>query len=64
MTTPKTKRLKITQIKSGIGYARRTKDTLRALGIRRMHQTVVKPDNPAVRGMIMRIQHLVKVEEG
>lgn len=59
----KTKKLKITQIKSGIGYARRTKDTLRALGIRRMHQTVVKPDNPAVRGMIVRVRHLVKVEE-
>lgn len=58
-----TKKLKITQIKSGIGYARRTKDTLRALGIRRMHQTVVKPDNPAVRGMIVRVRHLVKVEE-
>ncbi len=58
-----TKQLKITQIKSGIGYARRTKDTLRALGIRRMHQTVVKPDNPAVRGMIVRVRHLVKVEE-
>lgn len=59
----KAKKLKITQIKSGIGYARRTKDTLRALGIRRMHQTVVKPDNPAVRGMIVRVRHLVKVEE-
>lgn len=59
----KTKKLKITQIKSGIGYARRTKDTLRALGIRRLHQTVVKPDNPAVRGMIVRVRHLVKVEE-
>jgi len=58
-----TMQLKITQIKSGIGYARRTKDTLRALGIRRMHQTVVKPDNPAVRGMIVRVRHLVKVEE-
>lgn len=59
----KVKNLKITQIKSGIGYARRTKDTLRALGIRRMHQTVVKPDNPAIRGMIMRVRHLVDVEE-
>ncbi len=59
----KVKNLKITQIKSGIGYTRRTKDTLRALGIRRMHQTVVKPDNPAIRGMIMRVRHLVEVEE-
>lgn len=57
------KNLKITQIKSGIGYARRTKETLKALGIRRMHQTVVKADNPAIRGMITRVRHLVKVEE-
>ena len=54
--------LKITQIKSGIGYPQRAKDTLRALGIHRMHQTVVKPDNPAIRGMINRIRHLVRVE--
>ena len=59
----KAPRVKITQIKSGIGYAQRTKDTLRALGIRRMHQTVEQPDNPAIRGMIARTRHLVKVEE-
>ncbi len=57
------KKLKVTQIKSGIGYARRTKDTLRALGIHRMHQSVVKVDNPAIRGMLVRVRHLVKVEE-
>ncbi|UCD37772.1 MAG: 50S ribosomal protein L30 [Fidelibacterota bacterium] len=56
------KRLKITQVKSGIGYAQRTKDTLRALGIHRMHQTVLKPDNSAIRGMITRVRHLVVVE--
>ncbi len=59
----KVKQLKITQIKSGIGYAQRTKDTLRALGIRRMHQTVEKPDNQAIRGMIARVRHLVRVDE-
>ena len=59
----KAPRVRITQIKSGIGYAQRTKDTLRALGIRRMHQTVEKPDNPAIRGLIARLHHLVKVEE-
>lgn len=57
------KMLKITQIKSGIGYRVRTKRTLEALGIKRMHQTVVQPDNPAVRGMIDSIIHLLKVEE-
>ena len=59
----KTKSLKVTQIKSSIGHTRRAKDTLKALGIHRMHQTVVKPDNPAMRGMIARIRHLVEVEE-
>lgn len=63
MSTAKKKKLKITQIKSGIGYPRRTKDTLKALGITRMHQTVEKPDNPAVRGMIRRVRHLVEVEQ-
>jgi len=58
------KTLQITQIKSGIGYPKRTKATLRALGIRRMQQTVVKPDNPAIRGMVTRVRHLVKVVEG
>ncbi len=55
--------LKITQTKSGIGYRQRTKDTLIALGIRRMHQTVEHKDNPAIRGMINHVRHLVKVEE-
>jgi len=56
------KTLKITQIKSGIGYRQRTKDTLRALGFHRMHQTVEQPDNPAIRGMIKHVRHLVKVD--
>lgn len=55
--------LKITQVKSGIGYPRWAKATLKALGIRRMQQTVQQPDNPAIRGMVFRIRHLVKVEE-
>ncbi len=58
----KAKNLKITQVKSGIGYPRWAKATLRALGLRRMHQTVIQPDNPAIRGMVTRIQHLVKAE--
>ena len=59
----KAPQIRITQVKSGIGYAQRTKDTLRALGIRRLHQTVVKPDNAAIRGMITRLRHLVIVEK-
>jgi len=61
--TRKEKKIRITQIKSGIGYPQRTKDTLRALGIRRMNHTVVKSDHPAIRGMITRVRHLVRVEE-
>lgn len=59
----KEKLLKITQVKSAIGYRKRAKLTLEALGLRRMHQTVIKPDNPAIRGMIRAVSHLVKVEE-
>ena len=57
------KELKITQKKSAIGYRKRTKATLVALGITKMNQTVTQPDNPAIRGMIRSIQHLLKVEE-
>lgn len=53
-------RLAITQVKSGIGAPRPIRRTLDALGLR--HQrTVVKPDNPAIRGMVFRVRHLVEV---
>ena len=55
--------LSITLIKSPIGQKQRQKDTVRALGLRKMHQTVVRPDNPQMRGMVFTIQHLVRVEE-
>ena len=55
--------LRITQIKSGIGYKYKAKATLRALGLRKMHQTVEKVDNPQIRGMINAINYLLKVEE-
>ena len=55
--------LRITQIKSGIGYKHKAKATLRALGLRKMHQTVEKVDNPQIRGMINVIDYLLKVEE-
>ncbi len=54
--------LRVKLVKSGIGYSQRQKDTLRALGLRRMHQTVEQEDNPAIRGMIAKVAHLVKVE--
>jgi len=53
----------ITMIKSGIGYSRDQKDTLRSLGLKRMHQSTIKQDTPAIRGMIIKVRHLVKVEE-
>ncbi len=55
--------LKITLVKSGIGYSQRQKDTLRALGLRRLHQTVEKADNPATRGMLVKVAHLIRIEE-
>ncbi|HEB65259.1 MAG TPA: 50S ribosomal protein L30 [Chloroflexi bacterium] len=56
--------LRITLVKSPIGYSKRQKGTVRALGLRRMHQTVVQEDTPVIRGMIAKVTHLVKVEEG
>jgi large subunit ribosomal protein L30 len=62
-TTSTSPRLKITLVKSTIGQKQNQKDTARALGLRKMHQTVIRPDNPQMRGMVFTIQHLVKVEE-
>jgi len=59
----KGKALRITLTKSPIGYSERQKRTVRALGLRRLRQTVEHNDSPAVRGMITKIQHLVQVEE-
>lgn len=54
-------KLKVRQVKSGLGAPSKVRRTLQALGLR--HQrSVIKPDNPAVRGMIFRVKHLVEVE--
>ena len=58
-----TKKLKITQIRSLSGHIQKQRETIRALGIKRLHQTVEKADIPAIRGMIEKVNHLVKVEE-
>ncbi len=55
--------LRITWVKSAIGYAKNQKDTVRALGLRRMHHTVEQQDVPSIRGMIHKVEHLVSVEE-
>ena len=55
--------LKITLVKSPIGAVPKHKATVEALGLKKLHQTVVKPDKEAVRGRIWHVKHLVKVEE-
>ena len=59
----KMKILRITQVKSGIGYKPKAKATLRALGLRRMHHFVEQADSPQIRGMVNLIPYLIKVEE-
>jgi large subunit ribosomal protein L30 len=55
-------KLKVRQVKSGLGAPRKIRLTLEALGLK--HQrSVIKPDNPAVRGMIFKVKHLVEVED-
>jgi large subunit ribosomal protein L30 len=56
-------KLQVTWVKSGIGYAKDQKKTLKALGLNRLNQSVTHDDSPSVRGMINKVQHLVKVEE-
>ncbi len=57
------KKLHITYVKSAIGYNVRQKGTIRALGLRKLHQTVEHEDNPVIRGMVHKVQHLVAVTE-
>jgi large subunit ribosomal protein L30 len=57
-------RIRVTWVKSAIGRDERQRATLRGLGLRRLQQTVELPDAPQVRGMIEKVQHLVRVEEG
>lgn len=56
-------KLRITYRKSMIGYAKDQKETIRSLGLRKLGQSVIKPDNPSIRGMIFKVRHLVEVEE-
>ncbi len=59
----KSRQLRIKWVKSDIGYAESQKRTIRALGLRRLGDVVVKPDSPSVRGMVSAVSHLVQVEE-
>ncbi len=56
-------KLRITYVKSAIGYAQDQKDTIRILGLRRMGHSVVHEDTRSIRGMIHKVRHLVRVEE-
>ena len=56
-------RLKITQVRSGIGKKENQRQTLRSLGLKRVHDVVVKEDRPEIRGMVKTVTHLVTIEE-
>jgi len=55
--------LRITQVRSTIGAKPKQRGTLRALGLRRINQTVEHPDRPEIRGMVDKVPHMVRVEE-
>ncbi len=55
--------LKVTYTKSAIGYAHDQKRTIESLGLRKLNQSVLLPDNKAVRGMVFKVRHLVTIEE-
>ncbi len=57
------KSIRVTWVKSDIGSNRRQRATLRGLGLRRLHQSVEIPDEPAMRGMVEKVRHLVQIEE-
>jgi large subunit ribosomal protein L30 len=56
-------KMKITLVKSSNGYGPDQRDTLQTLGLRKLHQSVVREDIPSVRGQVMKVKHLVTVEE-
>lgn len=57
------KKIKITQVRSAIGLPKDQKATVRALGLKRMHDTVEQADTPVIRGMVFKVKHLVRVDE-
>jgi large subunit ribosomal protein L30 len=57
------KTIHVTLVRSPIGYTKDQKATVRALGLHRMHETVEHKDTPALRGMLTKIIHLLKIEE-
>jgi len=64
MAKSKVTTIKVTQVRSAIGRPKDQKATLRALGLRKLNQTVEHEATPQIRGMVFKVQHLVEVEEG
>ena len=62
-TQSQEKTIRVTLVKSPIGYSKRHKATVKALGLRRMHHTVEHVDSPTIRGMLDKVSHLVLIEE-
>jgi large subunit ribosomal protein L30 len=60
---PKEKILRVTLVRSPIGYSKEHKAAIKALGFRKLHQTVEHVDSPTLRGMLYKVAHLVEVEE-
>ncbi len=56
-------KLRITWVKSGIGYAETQRRTLKALGFKRLNQSVTHDNSASIRGMINKVRHLIRVEE-
>jgi large subunit ribosomal protein L30 len=63
MSKGKPSKLQITWVKSSIGYSQRQKDTVRALGLRRLGDVVEQADTPVIRGMVDKVSHLVRSRE-
>ncbi len=59
----KVRKLRLTWVKSSIGYSQRQKDTIRALGFRRLGDVVEQEDTPVIQGMLDAVSHLVRVDE-
>lgn len=61
--TSEPKVIRITLLRSAIGYSKKHKATVRALGFHRLHETVEHVDSPSLRGMLSKVNHLVRIEE-
>lgn len=56
-------KIKITQVRSAINRSKRQKAVLKSLGLKKLHQTVEHDDNPVIRGMVRKVEHMVNVEK-